>query len=299
MVDGKMLVVLLCLAFVSGSLAVTPVVMWHGMGDSCCNPMTMGSIKNMIETEISNIYVNSLMIGSNNVSEIANSFIMPVNTQITMACDIIRKDPKLRNGYHAIGFSQGGLFLRAVAQRCPNPPMLNLVSVGGQHQGVYGFPGCPGTNVNHLCSITKDHLNQDPYNSDIQENLVVAQYWQDPFRMDKYRQTSRFLADINQEKTKNATYKANLQKLQNFVMVKFTQDTVVMPIETEWFGFYKPGQDKEVVPLQNTPLYTEDWLGLKAMDDAKRLHFLSYPDDHLKFTKQFFIKEIIKPYLST
>lgn len=24
---------------------------------------------------------------------------------------------------------------RAIAQKCPNPPMLNLISVGGQHQG--------------------------------------------------------------------------------------------------------------------------------------------------------------------
>jgi hypothetical protein len=23
----------------------TPVVLWHGMGDSCCNPSSMGSIK--------------------------------------------------------------------------------------------------------------------------------------------------------------------------------------------------------------------------------------------------------------
>lgn len=29
-------------------------------------------------------------------------------------------------------------FRRAVAQRCPNPPMKNLVTLGGQHQGVYG-----------------------------------------------------------------------------------------------------------------------------------------------------------------
>lgn len=27
------------------------------------------------------------------------------------------------------------LHRRAVAQRCPSPPMLNLISVGGQHQG--------------------------------------------------------------------------------------------------------------------------------------------------------------------
>ena len=30
-------------------------------------------------------------------------------------------------------------FRRAVAQRCPEPPMRNLISVGGQHQGVFGI----------------------------------------------------------------------------------------------------------------------------------------------------------------
>ena len=26
-----------------------PVVIWHGMGDSCCNPVSMGRIKEVIE----------------------------------------------------------------------------------------------------------------------------------------------------------------------------------------------------------------------------------------------------------
>jgi hypothetical protein len=50
-------------------------------------------------------------------------------------------------------------------------------------------------------------------------------------------------------------------------MVKFTEDTVVVPRESEWFGFY--GEDgKAIVPLENSPLYTEDWLGLKAMNEV-------------------------------
>lgn len=32
-------------------------------GDSCCNPLSMGAIKKMIEGEIPGIYVLSLMIG--------------------------------------------------------------------------------------------------------------------------------------------------------------------------------------------------------------------------------------------
>ena len=34
------------------------------------------------------------------------------------------------------------MYRRAVAQRCPDPPMKNLISLGGQHQGVFGVPKC-------------------------------------------------------------------------------------------------------------------------------------------------------------
>jgi palmitoyl-protein thioesterase len=39
---------------------------------------------------------------------------------------------------------QGGQFLRAVAQRCQHlgPRMHTLVTLGAQHQGIMGLPGC-------------------------------------------------------------------------------------------------------------------------------------------------------------
>lgn len=33
-------------------------------GDSCCNPLSMGSIKDLIEKQIPGVYVHSLEIGS-------------------------------------------------------------------------------------------------------------------------------------------------------------------------------------------------------------------------------------------
>lgn len=33
-------------------------------GDSCCNPLSMGAIKKMVEEEVPGIYVQSLMIGN-------------------------------------------------------------------------------------------------------------------------------------------------------------------------------------------------------------------------------------------
>jgi len=35
------------------------------LGDSCCNPLSMGSIKKMVESKIAGVYVRSLMIGKN------------------------------------------------------------------------------------------------------------------------------------------------------------------------------------------------------------------------------------------
>lgn len=55
----------------------------------------------------------------------------------------------------------------------------------------------------------------------------------------------------------NEDYRNNLKKLDNFVMVRFLEDTMVVPVESEWFGFYSPGQDVQVLPLQQSQLYLE------------------------------------------
>jgi palmitoyl-protein thioesterase len=72
----------LTIVYVSSVESVTPVVLWHGMGDSCCNPMSMGSIKNMIEQQLPNVYVLSLEIGSNEEEDSSNGFFLNVNKQV-------------------------------------------------------------------------------------------------------------------------------------------------------------------------------------------------------------------------
>jgi palmitoyl-protein thioesterase len=56
--------------------------------------------------------------------------------------------------------------------------MLNLISVGGQHQGVFGFPRCPGDNVT-ICNYVRELLKFGVYESFVQDHLVQAEYWQD------------------------------------------------------------------------------------------------------------------------
>lgn len=273
-----------------------PVVLWHGMGDSCCNPESMGAIKKLIEEQVgNNVYVRSLMIGKDVVEDEENGFFLNVNTQISQVCADIAADPKLANGYNSVGFSQGGQFLRAVAQRCPSPPMFNLVSVGGQHQGVFGFPKCPA--ASWLCDDVRRLLDLGAYISWIQNSLVQAEYWHDPLNEAEYVAKSVFIGEINNEKVQNDTYKTNLLKLKNLVLIKFEQDTMVVPKESEWFGFYAPGQDKVILPINQTALYTADRIGLKELNDSGRLHFISVNADHLRIDDQQFIDDVIKPYL--
>jgi len=276
-----------------------PVVLWHGMGDSCCNPISMGAFMRMIQRQRPGIHTHSIRIGDNIVTDTLAGFLANTNDKVAQACKAIAEDPKLANGYNAIGFSQGAQFLRAVAQRCPDPPMHNLISLGGQHQGVYGIPGCDYSDPElvSLCKVLRKAVTQGAYVSAIQNSVVQAQYWHDPMNEARYRSSNIFLADINQENEVNEEYKANLQKLNAFVMVKFNNDSMVVPRESQWFGFYRPMSTRRINSLQQSALYKQDKLGLAAMDKAGKLHFLDLDSDHLQFSNEWFIETIIKDFL--
>lgn len=84
---------------------------------------------------------------------------------------------------------------------------------------------------------------------------MQATYWHDPLNEKMYKEGSTFLADINNERYLNHSYIKNLKALENMIFVKFERDSMVQPVESEWFGFYKPGQAKEVETLQESDLY--------------------------------------------
>lgn len=276
---------------------VLPLVLWHGMGDTCCNPLSLGRLKELIQGHIPNIYVHSIQIGKDIEEDFLAGFFKNSNDQVSEVCDMLSKDTKLANGFNAMGFSQGGQFLRALVQRCDKVKVHNLISVGGQHQGVFGFPRCPGANST-ICDAVRRLLNLGAYNSIIQNFLVQAEYWQDPLNEDEYEEKCVFLPDINQMKTLNPEYKARLSALANLVLVMFENDTMVQPKESEWFGFYKPGQDKDVYTLFQSEIWTKDLLGLQHLNSTGHLHFIPAPFDHLRFSNDWFITNLL-PYVNT
>lgn len=207
-----------------------------------------------------------------------------VTLQVQKVCDDLASHPILSRApaINALGFSQGGQFLRAYIERCNNPRVESLVTFGSQHNGISEFQECAGNDW--LCQTWRGVLKGNAWGSFSQSRLVPAQYYRDPEDLDDYIEYSNFLADINNErKVKNDTYKENMKKLGKFAMFMFADDTTVVPKESAFFSEVNT-TSKAVKKLQERDLYREDWIGLRFLDEERRLDFRIAEGGHMQLS---------------
>lgn len=144
------------------------------------------------------------------------------------------------------------------------------------------------------CEEFRRILSTAAYTKAVQASLVQATYWHDPLQEEAYKAESTFLADINNEVEINENYVKNLVGIDKFVMVMFSNDTMVTPRESSWFKFYAPGQDKNILRLPDSPVYER--LGLDRLDEEGKLVFRECDGNHLQFPRNWFQNEMM-PYL--
>lgn len=234
-------------------------------------------------------------------------FIGNMNKQVEEVCSQLKNDEKLNAAakaaggkVNAIGFSQGGQLMRAYVQRCNDPPVANLVTFGGQHMGVADIPGCVGTN-DFLCKTMAEMLGHGAYLPGIRDISIQAQYFRDPMLKDTYLKHGQFLPDINNEKDdkKNTSYKDNLTSLDNLVLIKFLDDVTVVPNDSSWFEYFPWAtlDRTKMLKMNETDIYTNDWIGLKTLDKAGKVTKKGCPGGHMQITMEYLDKEVIQPYL--
>merc|ERR1719409_1392821 len=96
----------------------------------------------------------------------------------------------------------------------------------------------------------------------------------------------------------NATYSSNFAALEKLVLVMAEGDTMVHPKESEHFGYFKDGSRTELVAMEDSPWYQENWFGLKTLNEANKIDLYSTPGNHLRFTEEFLekmVKRILRP----
>ena len=149
------------------------------------------------------------------------------------------------------------------------------------------------------------------YSSFAQNNLIFAQYFRDEAQIDKYLNGNNFLRDLNNERIgdrevgppssssnvrqvvagdepvepRNQTYKENFSSLERLVLFRFSLEQTVAPPQSAHFTLPSPNAtncDKHLpnpakpcyidpVPYSKLPLYVEDYIGLRKLDEEKKV----------------------------
>ncbi|CAL1375915.1 unnamed protein product [Linum trigynum] len=267
-----------------------PFIVLHGIGDECKS----GKVSHFTQM------VANLSGSPGFCLEVGNgywdSWFVPMKKQAEMVCNNVKTIDELSNGYNIVGLSQGNLVSRAVIEFCEDgPPVMNYISLAGPHAGIASVPMCGnGT----WCEVADELIKAGIYTDFVQDHLAPSGYLKLPDDMSAYLSKSKFLPQLNNEhpEARNPTFKQRFSGLKNLVLIMFEEDEVIVPKETAWFGFYPDGEFNPVLPVQQTRLYQEDWIGLKQMNEEGRVQFVKVPGGHLGISDSD-LKQYVIPHL--
>ena len=269
------------------------IVLVHGMGDTCCNPLSLGKIESLIESS-SNTETNkviSIKFGRNSVSDFISGFIGNAFSLVEdFVCAQLRKakeemmmnhDDTIENDDKVetilLGFSQGGVFARAMVETCEDE-VNALITFGAPHSGVWKFPGCDKM-ANALsrkwCEYSRKVASKAAYSKMLKSKSVQASYFRDVSdakRFEQYVRSGSLLSVINGEEDgsddddargeerKMKMGQRRREKMCNldvFAMFSFEKDEVVVPRDSAVFS------DAPSVPFEYTEEKSSELLNVR------------------------------------
>ena len=262
-----------------------PIVLVHGI---MADEHDMQPTISYIEKYLPGTYVKSVNIGLGITSSWWNIY-----EQAEWLAAEIQSDTNLKDGFIMIAHSQGGLLGRYYLERYNNPRVHTYISWGSPQQGVFGMPGTLDQRFMWL-DLLEHYMHKFMYSSLFQKYVSFSSYWHDPYHIKDYLSKCSFLPYLNNEVDHEmaATFKANICGLNAMVLVKSDNDTIIEPIESCHFEFYKEGCDCHVIPLEESTFYKEDRLGLKTLAESGRLFLkmatcthTNYQEDETNFVE--------------
>ncbi|XP_024382458.1 uncharacterized protein [Physcomitrium patens] len=270
-----------------------PFIVLHGLDDQCGNDGVTEFTKAL--RDLSGAEGRCLSIGNGRI----DSWLLRIDKQAAMVCNKIKSIPSLRNGYNIVGLSQGNMVARAVIEWCHGgPPVHNYISLGGPHAGIAAIPYCTFL---PLCRFLNEGIAPLIYSPIVQSNFAPSGYFKIPSELSTYYKRAYLLPRINNEipHVQNKSFKKRFQQLNHLVLIQFDEDLVLVPPQSAWFQYY-PDNDVtlcEVLPLNESALYKEDWIGLRSLNEEGKVSFISLPSDHLSISSHQMEKYIV-PYIN-
>jgi palmitoyl-protein thioesterase len=284
----------------SSSSNQLPVVFAHGMGDSCYNSGMQDIVAHTGEL-LNGVYSTCVPIGANQRDDTTNGYFLNMDAHVDIFAQTVQADPKLKNGFQAIGFSQGNNVIRGYIAKYNDPPVHTFLSINGVNAGEGAVPYCKPTELGFggMCDLLMEQASRRAYTEWAQEHSFQANYWRDPRPEEKeaYQTFSQLAQWNNEGKVVNQTLNDNWSKTSKFVWVMAEKDSMVWPKEGEHWGAPDPNHPFDhILPMNQTEWYQQDLFGLKTAQEAGKNAFETFDGDHLQFTMEDFHKWI-KLYL--
>mmetsp|Transcript_49098 Transcript_49098/g.56441 ORF Transcript_49098/g.56441 Transcript_49098/m.56441 type:complete len:306 (+) Transcript_49098:29-946(+) len=256
---------------------VKPVVVFHGIDDDCHGGLQTGLV-DQLGQELST-YVRCVEYAKD-----IKTWTVNILEQSKNACELVKGFSEFNNGYSVVGISAGSIISRYMVEACDSQGQIeHFVTLGGPHMGVTQIPDC---HTGIICSIGNYLVDKLAYTSLLQKLLGPAGYYRDVAEYQKYLDHSILLADLNNERaTKNQTYKERVIALKKMTLIMFLKDEIVYPKESEWFGTFA-ADNKTIIPLEKTDFYTQDWLGIRTLEEAGKLFKFSINNRHVHWSSE-------------
>ena len=232
---------ILTLIFLSFAFAQKPIVLMHGILSSSDD---LSDVQEWFE-ENTKSRVFNIEIGNGQ----ADSISKPMTWQLDEFVKSIASIPELENGFHIVGFSQGGLLGRGYAELYNSPRVSTLFTFGTPHAGVFFW------------RMPKIYT---PFN---QEHLSYAGYFKDPYMYSVYLKNASYLPYINNERSNDGC----ILDVDHFVMVWSAIDGFIRPEESCKFEFFGIGTET-IVPFKESQQYIDNLIGLRTLDSTQRFH---------------------------
>ncbi|CAD8046785.1 unnamed protein product [Paramecium sonneborni] len=257
-----------------------PTILFHGLGDSC----QYSSLKPFF----SGINANCIEIGSGPSSSILLGF-------LDQAKDACKKVQEKYTGQtiNVVGLSQGALIGRYIITDCDlnGGRVSKYLSIGGPQMGVSVIPHCDS----YLCWPLNKVVDSLVYTDYVQQHIGPAGYFRNYEDLDSYLKYNHFLPDLNNERNPQISRKQKFSSLDQVMLVKFLQDEMVIPKETAFFESVDP-KTGQVISLVDSEFYIQDLIGIKQLDQQRKIKFIEIDDSHLKWSDEI-TQTVFIPFL--
>lgn len=288
-----------------------PVVMAHGMGDSCFNP-GMQHVTERISTILSDmagevVHSTCIPTGDTVTQDTNNGYFLNMDASVDVFATKVRADASLQDGFHAMGFSQGNNVIRGYIAKYNDPPVHTFISVNGVNAGEGAVPYCRPSSAKSssssltttttttrvestmsfsMCDLLMEQASRAAYTEYAQQHSFQANYWRDPRESEfpTYQKYAQLANWNNEGLVFNQTLKDNWAKTKRFVWIMATQDEMVWPLEGEQWGAPDPKDPfNTILPREQTPWFQQDLFGLKTAEEEGKNFYEQFDGNHLQF----------------